>query len=60
MNFLRYDPTTGAIISQGYMDALHLDAEIASGAATIRVTGWTDPTLNIVDPTTKTIVVIPK
>ncbi len=60
MNFLRYDPTTGAILCQGYMDAVHIAAEIASGAATIRVTGWTDPATNIVDVTTKTIVAKPK
>lgn len=55
MNFLRYDPVSGLILAQGYMDKTNLDAEIGSGAATLRVSGWVDPTRYVVDVVTKLI-----
>lgn len=36
MNFLRYDPTTGEVLSLGYMHPDLIDAEIAAGGHTIK------------------------
>lgn len=35
MNFVRYDPETGALTCVGYMDIGHIQAEIDAGEPTI-------------------------
>jgi hypothetical protein len=35
MNFIRYNPETGGLTSTGYMDDVHVQAEIDSGLPTL-------------------------
>lgn len=35
MNFIRYDPETGNLTNTGYMDPLHVQAEIDEGLPTL-------------------------
>lgn len=37
MNFVRYDPDTGALTCVGYMDVAHIEEEIANGEPTLRL-----------------------
>lgn len=35
MNFVRYNPQTGAIVDYGYMEVQYIEAEIAAGKPTL-------------------------
>lgn len=55
MNFLRYNSSTGAITSLGYMDQEHIQAEIDNGLPTLHLDKEIDDQNWIVNLETKQI-----